>query len=777
MAAGLLMPALLAAGPRLDKWQVTGPGGGGAQFIPTVSPHDSSRVLVRCDMTGSYITHDAGLSWRMFNLRTVTNFFVFDPLDAKVIYAGGLGLWRSVNSGATWSLVYPHPDSVAGVRIAGDHGEESIVLNGPPSPGSMTALAVDPADSRVLYAGIAGSLYISTDWGATWTYSARPADGVRRIWADPASPSGDRKLYVAGANSVSIRQAGQWRVSRPPSGVTALADISLGFAAGGPPVLYAVADRILVSEDDGATWRDSALPGTNTRFAAIAAGLNRPDVVYVSYSNLTEPDGRYWFGVARSEDRGRNWQLAWKSANQSPPNVDDAWLPGVFGAGWAGPPMSMGVAPDDPDVCYGTDYGRTIRTLDGGKTWQAAYSRKTADGGFATRGLDVTTAYGVHQDPFQPDRLFISYTDIGLWRTENGGQSWLYSGTGIPSNWRNTAYWVEIDPAVPGRMWAAVSRTHDLPRPKMWRRTEVSTFQGGVVASDDGGRSWRKSGEGIPEAAVTHVLLDPDSPKEARVLYAAAFGRGVYKSSDGGATWALRNHGIEGDEPFAWRLARDRSGALYLVVARRSDDGTYGTRFDGALYRSIDSAQSWTRMSLPTGLNGPNGLAVDPADPRRLYLAAWGRYSRFTGDTDGGVFLSEDGGETWRNALSADQHIYDVTIDPRTGVLYAAGFESSAWRSADRGATWSRIRGYNFKWGHRVIPDPRDAEKIYVTTFGGSVWHGPALGDPGAREDIAGPEPLMFSAEPPREPEPDQGRNRRNGAGAGSAGPGSGAKR
>ena len=91
--------------------------------------------------------------------------------------------------------------------------------------------------------------------------------------------------------------------------------------------------------------------------------------------------------------------------------------------------------------------------------------------------------------------------------------------------------------------------------------------------------------------------------------------------------------------------------------------------------------------------------------------------------------------------LTRDQHIYDVTLDPRNpDVVYACGFEHNAWRSADRGQTWSRIRGYNFKWGHRVIPDPADPEMIYVTTFGGSVWHGPAQGDPQATEDIVTPE-------------------------------------
>jgi photosystem II stability/assembly factor-like uncharacterized protein len=96
----------------------------------------------------------------------------------------------------------------------------------------------------------------------------------------------------------------------------------------------------------------------------------------------------------------------------------------------------------------------------------------------------------------------------------------------------------------------------------------------------------------------------------------------------------------------------------------------------------------------------------------------------------GGIFVSEDGGANWHCVLDRDQHVYDVTIDPRdANVLYASGFESSAWRSTDRGIHWSRIPGYNFKWGHRVIPDPEDRNAIFITTFGGSVWHGRVNGD------------------------------------------------
>ena len=200
------------------------------------------------------------------------------------------------------------------------------------------------------------------------------------------------------------------------------------------------------------------------------------------------------------------------------------------------------------------------------------------------------------------------------------------------------------------------------------------------------------------------------------------------------------NEGITQREPFAWRLAQGDKSILYLVIARRSEDGRMGADGDGALYRSTDGAAHWERMTLPTGVNGPNGLAIDARDSKRLYLAAWRRDTANPKD-GGGIFLSTDGGASWRPVLDKDQHVYDVTVDPRDpDVLYACGFESSAWRSNDRGETWTRIRGYNFKWGHRVVPDPVDPRMIYVTTFGGSVWHGPALGDADASEDIATPQ-------------------------------------
>ena len=71
-----------------------------------------------------------------------------------------------------------------------------------------------------------------------------------------------------------------------------------------------------------------------------------------------------------------------------------------------------------------------------------------------------------------------------------------------------------------------------------------------------------------------------------------------------------------------------------------------------------------------------------------------------------------------------------ILLDPGSSkearTLYVCAFGKGVYKSADRGETWIRIKGYNFKWGQRVEPDPRDPGKIFILTFGGGVWYGPA---------------------------------------------------
>jgi len=706
-------------------------------FHPTVSPHDLNTVLVNCDMTGAYISHDGGKSWRMFNLRGVVQFFVFDPLDKNVIYAQATGLWRSQDQGETWNLVYPKPSSIKSVKMSSDHSDEDIVAE--PNPlGSITAMAIDPADSSVFYVTAGdrkketSSLFFSRDSGQSWTKEADLPELAKKVWVNPGSPASGRTLLIAGLHFIAEKTSSGVKKVPAPS-VKTITDISAGFTKDGKPVIYTIGDEAaFVSDDEGLTWRKVSLGANNAKLRAVATSLRYPDTAYVSYSDL-EGGGRRWLGVAKTIDVGRTWGLVWKEdsnpTTKSGANIHDAWITERFGTDWGENPLALTVADQDASVSYGTDLGRTMRTTDGGANWVAVYSRRPEGIGWVSTGLDVTTTYGYHFDPFDHHRQFISTTDIGLFRSEDGGKSWVSSTQGVPKEWMNTTYWIVFDPEVKGRVWSVNSWTHDLPRPKMWRRKAILDYRGGVCRSEDGGRSWTKSNNGMEQTAPTHILLDPTSPPDARVLYVAAFGRGVYKSADGGKNWTLKNAGITQKEPFAWRIVRDVKGPLYVLVARRSEDGSIGNDGDGAIYRSTDGAEHWSPVAMPPGSNAPNGLAVDPLDSNRLYLAAWARDKGEHGD-GGGIFLSEDAGKTWRQVLERDRHVYDVTIDPRDAkVLYAAGFESSAWRSTDRGAHWMRIPGFNFKWGHRVIADPQDPQKVYITTFGGGVWYGSVGGE------------------------------------------------
>src|SRR6266850_6265472 len=161
--------ALTASAAPEDSWRIIGPGGGGALFHPTVSPHDPRTALVACDMTGNYITADGGGRWRGFNLGTAAQFFLFDPIDPRVIYAKAGALFRSSDGGATWARFFP--STVTKITMDDDHASPTLhVASGP--RGDIGAMAIDPGDSRILYLAIEAALWMSIDGGAAWQKSA-----------------------------------------------------------------------------------------------------------------------------------------------------------------------------------------------------------------------------------------------------------------------------------------------------------------------------------------------------------------------------------------------------------------------------------------------------------------------------------------------------------------------------------------------------------------------------------------------------------------------------
>lgn len=775
---GVVLVFLLAAvvsalgqAPRFDTWKVVGPGGGGTMIAPTISPHDSSLVLEHCDMTGGYITHDNGNSWRMFNLLTGLDGFAYDSSDKNVIYAANAALWRSENQGKSWSMIFPDPRKNTVEHQVGDHADVFLTTDDVsyPGAGGISAIAIDPKDSKRIYIAFTKEHPMSTAHVTRSLFSV-PATAATQensnslilvsydhgtSWKRLA-PIPESALLLTFENDGLIVVAGDGAYGVSPDGVVSKlgqlqSSIFAASSAHGNSAtwLYATTQsgKLYISEKGGRDWRDTtpSLGQSSGKFEAVAVSGDHPKVAYVGFRDLQLGVGaeNLFNGIAKTEDAGRSWHIVFKESTKPAKNLEGTWIEqrstqkgeSIF----FDSPRTLGVAPTNPNICYATDLFRTYRTLDGGKTWKDVSSRRTEGDQWTTRGLDVTTNYGIQFDPFNPKHLYMDNTDIGLFQSGNGGASWQSTSSGVPEEWRNTTYWLAFDPEVKGLIWGAFSGVHDLPRAKDWRHRNPSTFTGGVAVSTDGGWHWTSSHQGMPSTSVTDILMDPSSPAGKRTLYATGFGHGVYKSVDNGKTWALKNNGIAGSQPFAWRLTLTKAGILYLVVARRSEGRNPPVPGPGVLYRSTDKAEHWVKMNLPTGTDGPTGLTVDPRDPQRLYLTAWGSEG-IEADHGGGVFLSTNAGQTWTPIFQDSQHVYDLTLDPKNpDVLYICGFDSAAYRSADAGKHWTRLDGYNYKWGHRVILDANDPSAIYITTYGGGVWHGPAAGDPNAQPDAMTP--------------------------------------
>jgi len=793
LAVSLSLTALLSAGcskpqrpavtpdpfrvaPVPTGWQVIGPGGGGSTFIPAFSPTDPSRILIRCDMTGSYITRDNGESWQMLNFPGGVGAFAFDPNKPEDVYVGSRGLYRSRDGGANWEILFPALSAVKAIEHHDDHADIHLMTSDNFPGGEVVSILVDPQTAGKIYCAISGGrggesgLYVSQDDGATWSEGAKFDSPVLALFQNPADP-GRVVVFCRRSWNAWDKTSGQVETRPHPEGMSAVTSVSGGVDPDKPGVfrLWAVSipgrlgerlpGKVFVSEDAAVSWQEVTSnviagnplsdPAKAPSFTWIGSCLADSRSAYLVCSRYIQNNENgqpgFYYGIFRTSDAGKSWHWVYRSGGGSgqygvsdgkeADNIQDSWVHEAFASDFV-LAICASVSPVNPERAIFTDWYRSMKTEDGGGTWTALYAKNLPDSTVVSRGQDVTTCYGVHFDPFDPQHIAISYTDIGYFHSFNSGKSWRRSVNGIPREWENTCYWMEFDPTVQGRMWSVWSSWHDIPRFKMIRnRGWQENTVGGVAVSQDAGRTWQVSNNGLPEQSPTTCLaLDPSSPAGARVLYATVYGQGVYKSTDDGASWVQKNNGL-GQDLNVWQIKLVDSRTLYLVATPSLTYGDSGNVLvNGALYRSDDSGESWKKIALPDGVRFPNSIEFDPSRPERLYLACWadldpgdfgGARDQGLIENQGGVLLSEDGGATWNQIYDPKAYVYAVTVDPsKPGRVYLVTFHNGAFRSDDQGATWGRIDGYNFYWGHRVVLDPQDASQIYITTFGGSVFHG-----------------------------------------------------
>jgi|WetSurMetagenome_2_1015567.scaffolds.fasta_scaffold00210_26 photosystem II stability/assembly factor-like uncharacterized protein len=763
------------------KWEKLGPGGGGAIFIPTFSYKSPDHFLLRCDMTGSYLTRDGGTSYQQINFAGGASSYTWDPIDSNIVYVGSASLNRSVDGGRTWERIFPSKEEITHEIFRGDHADYNIETTDSSlyshTSGRISAIRADPMRAGSVYFSMGRYFFYTSDAGKSWKRDSlqQPVDF---IYTNRSALKGE--VFILTASSAYIFNKSTRTISRKdlPEAMSPAFSFTGGTVANSDKVmLYALHhdqskdireefghSEVWQSDNLGDTWKritdpviTNKIAGIKPSYSMIACSEYDAGNAYLISNRYEEKKNNkefiYWYGALKTGNSGKNWEWVWKGGGGSGQyavkdgigvsNLKDAWAEKAFGGEYIRL-MDVGVSPTNGKIAIVTDWYRTMKTMDGGKSWNEIYSARQPDGTFISRGLDVTTAYGVHFDPFDSNHIAISYTDIGYHHSFNRGKSWVRSTEGVPPEWINTCYWMVFDPAVKDKIWSVWSYLHDFPRGKMTRNPKWKEIgKGGVCVSVDGGKTWKPEYDGMGfDSPATSIVLDPESAPGNRTLYVSVYSKGVFKSTDDGKTWHLKNNGIE-ENTCAFELTLTSKGILFLTVSATPmhKDGKKGTSiYSGAVYRSADGAETWTKLNVADGIIFPNGIDYDRQNPDRLYLGCWadidlsdlvgGDVVRANGGNKpismpGGIFLSEDGGDTWTSIFDEKQYVYDVTVDPyHAGRVYCCTFNQAAWRSDDYGKVWKKIKGYDFHWGQRIVIDKNDPEQIYITTFGSSVWHG-----------------------------------------------------
>ncbi len=752
LSFSLSVPLLLSVHPAQGgdatkqlPWEPVGLSGGGGMFSPAIAPTNPDLMMLNCDMSAAYISEDGGHAWRMINhaqLRSDTRCRpAFHPSDPRTIYASSGGRLRISRDGG---------------RTFSPRGDLRDPLFG--------EIAINPSDPNVLLVGTRrGRCCLSRDGGLTWQACTGPQGQLLGFHFDRTS---------AGHVMVAATDKGIWRSD---DGGRSWAEKTAGlpwkevqgFAGGSSArdnlvMLYCTVRSkdeggtckggVYRSRDQGESWERAMGRGINTdtkradrwAYGSIAQYIHilttdkNPRTVYVMNTS-TGFHPPHHDTVYRSDDGGKTWRDTYfmdprfKRYNVAP-NYVTASTGQCYKGGDA--PFGAAICTSDPDrlilvrsQCYVTHNGG--KTWFNGHTYPAPGQEPKPGCAWVCNGLVVTTTWHYYVDPFEAHCHYIAYTDIGLARSTDSGTTWRWWDKRSWAPWRNTCYEIAFDPDVPGKMWGAFSNVHDIPNDNIISERHGHDGPGGVCLSTDFGASWKHEAKGIPLRPVTSIVLDPTSPRGKRTLYAGVFMAGVYKSTDNGMTWTMKKNGL--GHPRNMRVSRvvlHADGTLLAVIcAKRPGYGKPLMTEGVGLYRSRDGAESWEKVNASRRFLYPKDVTVHPADSRTILLgtcdASWQ-------DRSGGLYLSKDGGVTWQRIGREGRQTFGGYFHPRfDGWIYMTLTEGAPgaglWLSRDHGRTWQAFEDLPFSNIQRVVFDPTNDARMYVTTFGGSVWRGPIV--------------------------------------------------
>ncbi|MFN0028150.1 MAG: WD40/YVTN/BNR-like repeat-containing protein [Acidimicrobiales bacterium] len=445
------------------------------------------------------------------------------------------------------------------------------------------------------------------------------------------------------------------------------------------------------------------------------------------------------------------------------PFSTNLWTPlGEPGAG--GRITALAVDPGDPQtVLVGGDMLGIGLSTDGARTWQT------------TSGLTHSEIARISFHPAVPGEVWAA-TMGGPFVSRDGGAHWQARRDGLPPSQvlGYAAPFEEIlfDPANPDRLIGLEGshRQWEAPEPTSWGGVwesadhggswvRVATLSGtgsegvniidgawlpdgtllvvlldqGIYRSEDGGRTWRPSSEGLAQRSVRELAVHPTDPN---VLWAAVAGSwqgeqalpgGIWRSGDGGHTWAASSRGLDQLPTVSFQAgdgatdASTRPGPEFLpnyqtiaVAATNGDllltsNQAFGRQ---AVFRSDNGGASWTEVVSSRSINRPDTAYSTPLGAGVSVFAPSNADVAYLGN-DEFVLATNDGGDTWRDATS--DRIEDGTsggrgfsglvatgieFGPRPGEVMVCGFDgANPLTATDGGRRWSRpMVGIN-EWG------------------------------------------------------------------------------
>lgn len=340
-------------------------------------------------------------------------------------------------------------------------------------------------------------------------------------------------------------------------------------------------------------------------------------------------------------------------------------------------------------------------------------------------------------------------------REEQGRGRIVWVGTG-EGNGRNSSSWgggvyLSTDGARSFR-YVGLKETHDIPRLAVDPRNPDVAYvaalghlwgsnpERGVYKTSDGGKTWDhalfiEGPDGGPDGltGACDLVLDPKDPD---TVYAAMYARrrtrwsfegnsetgGIFRSDDGGATWKKLTQGLP---PRTGRIGLavypKNPDIVYAVV--ESDFGGLGDSSftdwspSGGVFRSEDRGESWTRVS---ALNPRpfyfSRIAVDPEIDQRVYLPGW----------DLGV--SDDGGKTFRRSGSEGVHVdfHAIVVNPLDPRQIIVGNDGGVYISHDKAESWDFLNNVAVGQFYRVDVDMSDPYRIGGGLQDNGSWMGPS---------------------------------------------------